>query len=154
MKSLVVYDSRFGNTEQVARSVAGSLCATTPVHIARVDQVSLADLDGVNLLVIGCPTQSRNMTVATESFLELLPRGILKEMEVAVFDTRLEGWRWLTGSASYDLAKKLDHEGVRLILSPESFIVSGFEGPLARGELKRAANWARAIQEQLRLLPI
>jgi hypothetical protein len=39
----------------------------------------------------------------------------------------------------------LEKSGANPIVPPESFIVSGREGPLADGELERARTWARQI---------
>ena len=54
MKTLVIYDSIFGNTEKVAQAIATAL-DTTAQPVGQVTSVVLTDLD---LLVIGSPSRS------------------------------------------------------------------------------------------------
>jgi hypothetical protein len=51
----------------------------------------------------------------------------------------------LFGYAAIPIANRLRKKGGELALPPEGFIVEGTEGPLRRGELERAADWARQL---------
>jgi dienelactone hydrolase len=64
---------------------------------------------------------------------------------VAVFDTRAHKPELLVGSAAHGVARRLQRQGYRLIVEPESFFVQGTPGPLEDGELERAAEWAEAL---------
>jgi hypothetical protein len=58
VKSLVVYESLFGNTESVARAVVEGLAlcgAADAVAVGSVDATTLTDVD---LLVVGTPTHA------------------------------------------------------------------------------------------------
>jgi flavodoxin len=57
MKALVVHDSVFGNTEQVAQAVAESIGNQEDVEILRVADVNPKRLAGVKLLIVGSPTR-------------------------------------------------------------------------------------------------
>ncbi len=149
MNALVVYDTVYGNTEQVARAVADVLGTGANTRLVRVSEAAGLDLAGIDLLVLGSPTHGWRPTPAMREFLDRLPEGSLRNLPAAVFDTRLRGIRVLTGSAARSLAKTVERMGVRLVLPPESFVVVRSEGPLAEGELTRAMEWARALVERV-----
>jgi flavodoxin len=154
MNTLVVYDSQFGNTERIAKAIADALHSTGQTELQRVDPVRPIDVEGYDLLVVGCPTQRWRATPAIQSWLASLTAKQLQGIGVACFDTRFQKSRWLTGSAAQSIGKQLRKRGATLLISPESFFVQATEGPLIENELQRAANWAhtlaRATAETLR----
>ncbi len=157
MNTLVVYESQFGNTEKVAVAIAGALRAFGQAQAIPVDSAHPAGLQGVDMLVVGGPTQNRGATSGLRSFLATIPPKLLRNVKVACFDTRLRQPGWLVGSSAGALAKSLQQMGVAPVVPAESFLVSGQKGPLMSGELERAAAWAQALgrtslvgQEQLR----
>jgi flavodoxin I len=149
MKTLVVYDSMFGNTEQIARVIADTLRTNGEVSLIAASHVAAIPTDGVELLVIGGPTQAHGDTPPIEAILDRIPAQGLRGVAVATFDTRLRWPRLLSGSAADTIAKRLRQRGAVLIVPPESFFVTGREGPLENGEIERAAGWARGIVAQL-----
>jgi len=75
---------------------------------------------------------------------------------VTSFDTRFSakdkgiGIRILLrvlGYAAGRIANRLKRKGGYLAAEPEGFIVEDSEGPLKKGELERAAIWAKGIIE-------
>lgn len=145
MNTLVVYDTQFGNTEQIARAIASRLENAGIVQFLSVTEAAGFDLTGVDLLVVGGPTQGHSARQQLRHWVEELPPAVLRATAVATFDTRL---RWpvvLSGSAARTIAKTLRKNGARFIVPPESFFVEGREGPLADGELERAAAWAATL---------
>ena len=161
MNTVVVYDSLFGNTEHIALAIAGTLRAFGQVQAVRIEpseseelqrQAILrqnrvtgvrlepahpVELQGADMLILGCPTQAFKATPAMLSFLETVSSASLSGLAVACFDTRVRG---PFGSAARVMARKLQKMGVSLLLPPESFFVSGTQGPLKSGELDRAAT--------------
>lgn len=166
MKTVVVYDSLFGNTERVAQAIADALRAFGQVEAIRVEPAQADELkrqellrqnhatdvrlepahqvslEGVDLLIVGGPTQAFRATPTMQSFLENVSRASLSGMAVACFDTRVRG---PFGSAAKTMAKKLQKMGVSLLLPPESFFVEGTKGPMRSGEVERAASWAKTL---------
>ncbi len=49
------------------------------------------------------------------------------------------------GYAATRIANRLTKSGGRLVMPPEGFFVEGTEGPLKKGELERATDWARHV---------
>ncbi len=56
MKALVVYESMFGNTEQIARAVAAGLEESVDVQVAEVTDAPTEPDPDVALIVAGGPT--------------------------------------------------------------------------------------------------
>ncbi len=143
MKVLVIYDSMYGNTEKIARAIGEAI--TGEVKVLRVTEMNLSELESIDLLIIGSPTQGGRPTAAIQDFLNKLPETI-KGMKVAAFDTRMSTrWVGIFGYAAGKIADNLKVKGGTLIASPEAFFVKGSKGPLKDGELERAANWTKGM---------
>jgi len=157
MKILVVYDSYFGNTEKVAEAIGGVLKKDGDVRVARSSDVDSTDMEGLDYLIAGSPTRQFSPTEGIKKFISGLPRGGLKGIKTAAFDTRMavedvdSGMlRFMVGIFGYaakSIAGKLRKRGGEEIAAPEGFFVSGMEGPLKDGELERAREWAVGIVE-------
>jgi flavodoxin len=146
MKALVVYDSKFGNTERLARAIAEELGAGEPAVLVAAGAASERDLAGIDLLVVGGPTQGHGLSPALRAFLERIPQEAVRDVPTVTFDTRLSWPRLLSGSAAAGSARRLEKKGARLLVPPESFLVTKGEGPLAEGELARASSWANEVR--------
>ena len=136
MKALVVFDSVFGNTRTIEEVIAqspGDDAGTLPVS-------ALADghLAGVARPVMGCPINSWRPSAGMAKFLTTLRAGQLKGVKRAAFDTRLK--TFFHGNAVGKIDKALRKAGADIVSPPQPFYVTGGEGPLATGELDRAAT--------------
>ncbi len=146
MKTLIIYDSVYGNTEKIARAIAGAITPFGEVKVLRVGEAAPSELGSTDLLIVGSPTQGGKPTPAVQEFLSKIPANALKNIGVAAFDTRLSGRLvGIFGYAAGKIADSLKRNGGTLIASPEGFFVKGREGPLKEGELERAADWAKGI---------
>lgn len=155
MKALVVYDSVFGNTEKVAQAIGAALGSPDEVEVRRVSDATVAQLAGVNVLVVGSPTRAFRPMPSVNGYLKGIPAGSLQGVRVAAFDTRIAAedtnsalLRFLVprfGWAAEKIARGLTRKGGDQAAEPEGFYVTGSEGPLKEGELERAAEWAKGI---------
>jgi len=146
MKALIIYDSLFGNTEKIARAIGNALGSQKDIEVLRVSHVKPEQLTGLELLIVGSPTQGGRPTQAIQDFLNKVSEPAVKGTNVAAFDTRLSTrWVEIFGYAAERIAESLKRNGGMLIASPEGFFVKGRKGPLKKGELERAASWAKAI---------
>lgn len=144
MKTLVVYDSVFGNTEQIARSVGAGIGGS--VNVAKVGGVSSRDLSGLDLLVLGSPTMGGRATKPMQEFVESLPPEVARKARCAAFDTRITmKFARIFGYAAPRIAEELHRKGGAKACEPEGFIVKGRNGPLEHGELERASAWGRQL---------
>jgi hypothetical protein len=168
MKAAVIYESMFGNTRAIAVAVAEGL-ADHDVQVFRVSELQTHDLDGVELVVVGGPTHAWSMSrqstregAATQAadpqrgltlesgatdgraLREWLTDAAPHRVDAAAFDTRLDKPRMVTGAASRSIARELRRNGCRVLVGPESFLVTK-ESKLVAGELARARVWGAKI---------
>ena len=99
MKTLVVYESRFGNTALIARAVADALREWGAAHLLAVDEVTAPDLAGLDLLVVGGPTHAHGPSPELGGWLKGLPAGRVMGLPVAAFDMRFPMAKFLTEEA-------------------------------------------------------
>lgn len=142
MKSLIIYESEYGNTEKIARAIAEALCQHGEAYVRPVESVATLDSQGLHVLAVGAPTQRHGLPAGVKELFERTPRDELKGVRALAFDTRYERSRWITGSAAMEIGKRLRRMGCKLLAEPESFFVEGSEGPLEAGEEDRARAWA------------
>jgi flavodoxin len=150
MNILIVHFSKFGHTRLVAEAIAEALGTAGKARVVGLRQVTTSDLMGTDLLVAGTPTHRMNLPEAVQPVLESLPKCVLRDTPVAVFDTSYQMSAFLARfTAAGKLARRLRRLRGRLIIPPETFHVEGREGPLYPGELDRARAWARLILQRL-----
>jgi|SRR5450631_72051 len=163
MKALVVYESMFGNTEQVARAITSGLSEHLEVRLVEVSNAPAQLTEWLDLIVVGGPTHAFSMSrpstredafragaehgskaVGVREWLGHQPKGAHREL-VAMFDTRVGRVRHLPGSAARGAAKLAHRLGYATAAKPESFYVGGVTGPLLAGELDRAQAWGQRL---------
>jgi len=146
MKTLIVYDSVYGNTEKIARAIAEAITPSGEVKVLRAGEANPSELESIDLLIVGSPTHGGRPTPAVQNLLNKVPK--LQGIKVAAFDTRIPTKLVrVFGYAAGRIANNLKKKGSTLIASPEGFFVTGGQGPLKEGELERAAAWAKGILE-------
>jgi flavodoxin len=157
MKTLIVFDSMYGNTEKIARAIGDVIAGD--VKALRVTEASPSDLKSISLLVVGSPTQGFMPTKLVQAFLKSIPDNALNNIGVAAFDTRMpeaevgRGLRFIMkvgGYAAPRIASTLKKKGGNQVVPPEGFLVNDKEGPLIEGELERAGSWAKGILEGIK----
>ncbi|HEX5368885.1 MAG TPA: flavodoxin family protein [Dehalococcoidia bacterium] len=153
MKALVVYDSQFGNTETVARAIGEALGA----DVIKAEAAGPDVLRGLDLLVVGAPTQAGRPTRAVKQLIAKLPPNALEGVDVAAFDTRIDAscagfvgriaLKFL-GFAAPRIERALRGKGGHAIAT-EGFFVEDTKGPLRAAELERAGAWARTLPRRV-----
>ena len=166
MKAVVVYESLFGNTEEVARAIASGLSEYLDVDLAEVTKAPAKFAEPLELIVVGGPTHAFSLSrpstrqdavkqgatqgspqLGLREWLEHLYRGGRSE-HVATFDTRVSKVRHLPGSAAKAAAKLVRKLGYSTVAQAESFYVDDVSGPLLEGELDRARAWGERLGGQ------
>jgi len=148
MLTVVIYDTKFGNTAKIAEAIARGAGARGGVSVLDTAEAARSLMERPDLLIVGGPTQKRGPSPALRGFVDALPPS-LRGVPAATFDTRYRGATWLMGSAAAEAAKRLGKAGARLAAPPESFFIARggpLEGQrLEAGELDRAETWGRAV---------
>jgi len=146
VKTLVVYDSLYGNTKTIAQSIGDAIPGE--VAVIHVGDVAASGLEAYDLLVVGAPTHGAKPSPDIQNFLDQIQAPVLERVKVAGFDTRMTSKLiTLFGTAAPKIAKALKAKGGTPVGSAGGFYVTGGKGPLKDGEVERAAAWARGLVE-------
>jgi flavodoxin len=156
MRALIVYFSKFGNTRRVAEAIAETMPPAGQTRVVSIEQLTPADFEGVDLVVLGSPTHAFSVPPAVRAALAALPPGILAGKSVAAFDTTVRLWPLRLMRASPKLLRELSRLGGKPIARPQTFFVktSGTQQPgetdlLLADQLDRAREWASQLLGQL-----
>lgn len=154
MNSIVIYFSKFGNTQRIAGNISKILERAGTVQLLHCEELQPEHLAQADLVVMGTPTHRMNLPEAVRLVFEKLPRRILRGKNVAAFDTSYKMSdrntpEWMSRfTAAPKLARKLGKLGGKRIVPPETFHVKDREGPLYEGEIERAEEWAQSLIEK------
>ena len=168
MRVVIVYESMFGNTRQVAEAIGARVARADEVLVVPVENASAELVKTADLLVVGGPTHAHGMSrpssrrAAVEMagkpgsglILEPGADGIgLREwlgslgrltVSAAAFDTRIRALPIFTGRASRRIDRLLRRSGARIVAAPTSFFVDR-TSRLTAGELARAHQWGKEL---------
>jgi hypothetical protein len=161
-RALVVYESMFGNTEEIARAVADGLAQHLQVQTVPVTDAPVQVPDDVALLVVGGPTHAFGMSrhgtredasrrgaqgAAQTGVREWLDRvSMAAGTRVAAFDTRIDKVG-VPGSAARAIARRLRRRGGKPLAPPQTFRVRDIPGPLVPTARGRARIWGTELAD-------
>lgn len=154
MKILVIYDSVFGNTKEIAKIIFNNL-DTKEKQLLHVKDTNALNFE-TELLIVGSPTRQFKATQNIMAFIKQLSSGKVKSMKFACFDTRValddidsSFLRFMVNTGGYaakKMKKALKKRGAQSVAETTGFFVEGQEGPLKTQEKERAAAWAKSIE--------
>ena len=154
MKAIVLYGSRFGSTEKIAKSLEIGLKAEgrfeTVICASTGELQSVDALKEYDILCIGAPTENTSAPKPMKEFLSKLRDISLSGKYGFAFDTKLDSR--FSGSAAKHIEKQLSNLGLRIIAPRESAIVSSIKergqvvgSMLKEGEEKRFEKLGRLL---------
>lgn len=163
MKSLVVYESVFGNTAEIARAIGEGLVWHGEVTVADVRGARPEYAERFDLLVVGAPARAfapepgddhphavhrhpphAAGDVGLQDWLAMLPADAHTE-QVAAFDIRVRDSDRGAGSTASRATHVVRHLGYLPLGKPTSFYVEEPGGPLVPGERERAVIWGNQL---------
>jgi flavorubredoxin len=151
-RAMVLYDTRYGNTQAAAVAIAegfGERDSATAL-VARFGEVTLRDVIGYELLVIGTPNHLGRATRRTLAWVKGL-RGLpTRPSLVATFDTCLLPDQ---GKAAGQIVRAIRQAipDPELPIESISLIVDGIHGPLHVGEVERSREFGRKLAGRVRV---
>jgi hypothetical protein len=166
MKAVVIYESMFGDNQQVARAIAGGLTeAGVPAEAIEVGVAPTTIGDDVDLLVVGSPNHAWSMprpntrqNAAEQADGPLVSQGIgVREwlgaatlapgVRTVAYDTRGSRPKAVVAMdhASSSIEKALAKLGGTRLVPAEHFRVVDMKGPLEPGEPERAHAWGGTL---------
>jgi hypothetical protein len=163
MNAIVVYESLWGNTAEVARAVAEGL--GPGARALRTDEATAADAAAADLIVAGAPVFGFKLSSSQmrDGIRKNPGRGPAPDLSCpllcdwlaalapgsgwgAAFDTQVRG---PFGKGAPEVARLLGAAGYASLAEPEGFVVKGRHGPLKTGEAERARAWGEQIARAL-----
>ncbi len=122
MKAHVIFDTRYGNTEKIAKSFeAGLQQAGLQTICVNAKEVAVDTLKQHDLICVGAPTEAFTASKPMKEFIGKLKTIDLSGKYGFGFDTKLDSR--LSGSAAKFIEKELISLGLRIIAPRESAIV-------------------------------
>jgi len=137
MRACVIFDTRYGNTEEIAKSLELGLKETgIETACANARDAPFDSLRQYDLICLGAPTEGFTASKQMKEFLRKLKGTDLSEKCGFAFDTKLDS-RFF-GSAAKFIEKELNDLGLRIIAPRESAIVFTLKegGAIAGARLK------------------
>lgn len=166
MRTVVVYESMFGDNRQVAQAIAAGLeeggVAAETVEVGIASPVVGADVD---LLVVGAPNHAWSLprpatredaATKTDEPLVSAGTGVREWLEAAALPDGLRTAAYDTRGSHPKAVVKFDHAsttiekalarlGGQRLAPAEHFLVADVKGPLEPGELDRARAWGGTL---------
>ena len=153
-KVIVVYESVYGNTKQVAEAIIEGMkeAPGIEVHLKELKEVASDQLSGYDAILVGSPNYIGRATRGIRKFIDRLGKLNLKGKTAAVFDTYGgKAYQQATGKMEKQLAKKAP--GLKLIAPGLSVRVENMKGPISEGELPRCREFGSKLAAQIKGYP-
>lgn len=148
MNIIIIYDSVFGNTKEVAQGIKLALeKEDNEVSLYHVKDINQSQLIVADLIVIGSPTRGFKPTKDVVAFIKSMDKTLLRKSKFGVFDTRMDietvDNKILTfmakrfGYANDTMTKLIKKQGGEILGQARGFVVEESEGPLRKDELTK-----------------
>ena len=142
----IVVESKYGNTAKVAEAIAKELheSGLEDVTISRMKEADIARIARADIILIGSPNHVGGPTRSARKFIRGIGANDLSGKLVAFFDTYMGAD---VGKAVRKMEAEISSRSPKTrVLTPSlSLRVEGMKGPLAEGELEKAAEFAQSI---------
>lgn len=148
---LIVYDTKFGNTEQLAKEIGAGIEATgtarcSIINIKTVGDQDLSKFDGV---LFGGPIHAFRATSGIQSAVKNASKRGLDGKLVGAFDTyQASGHRGKAAGQIRDLLKK-KARGAKVFTEELTSLVDDYQGPLNEAEPARAREFGERFAQSL-----
>jgi flavodoxin len=154
MKSLIVYDTSYGNTKLVAEIIYSAMKKSRVeadfFYIKDTRNIKAQDYD---VLILGSPTKFYTMSFTAKSFISKLKTEDWANKPFVAFDTENpENVQKKKTGAAEKIAEKLIEKKMSPLMPNLKVLVFGQKGPFVEGENKRIANFAEQTAIQIKKL--
>ncbi len=150
MKVLVAFDTKYGNTETVAKTIVEGLKSAEGIEVtlSNMKKVDFKKLDGYDAMLMGCPTHFGGPTRGAKKFIDKIGKLDLKGKKVAVFDTYIkEDFEKSVKKMEERINEKTS--GLQLLLPGLSIQVGDMKGPILEEELPKCREFGKQVAIQL-----
>jgi menaquinone-dependent protoporphyrinogen IX oxidase len=151
MKAIVVYDTKYGNTELVAKKITESMEANgIDTDLNDVKEVNFEKMADYDAILIGAPVHFGAASRTISKFIDKLGGLRLKGNWTAVFDTYMKT-DFEKGVKQMETRLNEKVPRLKLIVPGLSIQVDGMKGPIVEGELLKCEPFGRRIAAQLKI---
>jgi flavodoxin len=133
--AIILYYSRFGNTERIAKSLEAGMKKQAALAVEEggvpdtlatissspMDTFAVESLQEYDLICVGAPTEAFTTARPAKEFLARLKKADLAGKYGFAFDTKLDSR--LSGSAAKHIEKELASRGLAILMPRQSAIV-------------------------------
>lgn len=147
----IVYESKWGNTKQVAETIAEGIhqhegIETVVQHVKDIDTATLQEYDAV---LIGSPNHFGGHVKTIKKFINELGDGGLKGIWCAVFDTyQGRDFEKAVKKMEKQIAEKMPE--IKLISPGLSVKVIGMKGPILEEDIPKCREFGSKIAAQVK----
>lgn len=148
MKTLIVYDTKWGTTKKAAELIGEGLNSSgeTDVTITNVSDIEINIDITYDLIVIGSPTHAGSHTQAVRKFISSLKDSKLKGKTFASFDTNI-------GKTFGTAVKRIENQLLKVLpdltfKSPGLPVrVKGFKGPIVDEHIPKCKEFGKNLNK-------
>ena len=150
-KVIVVYESKYGNTKQVAEAIIEGMNEIERIEavLEEPKRVELTEVLDYDVILIGSPNHFGGPTRGIRKFIDKLGKFPLENKMFAVFDTYIKGD---FEKAVKKMEKRINEKVPELkqIASGLSIKVQDMKGPILEEELPKCKEFGKKIANQLK----
>ena len=152
MKVLIVYETKYGNTQKCAETMGEVLKASgNDITVSKVDAVEMNSISDYGAIVVGSPTYASSQAKSIKKFISSL--AVEPGTKIVVFDTH-SGDGMTTSGPMRKAMEKMEKQiaknpNLMKIMGGLKVAVNGIKGPLVDGELEKCKAFAKEISEKL-----
>lgn len=159
MKTIVVYDSVYGNTKQVAEAISEQIKADGNESVLiNLRENTKPSLNG-DMMFLGSPTRWFKMTPEAKDFVKGMKALGWKDQPIVMFDTMMgvpedmaerNKGSWTTKGAAPKLRDLAKEEGLKALDEVLHIGVTGLKGPLTATGKDEAKRYAQQVLASLK----
>ena len=148
---LLVFDTKFGNTEKLAKEIAAGIeeTGTAECKVIGIKEVGSEDVSGYDGVLFGGPVHAFRATRGIKGAIKEAAKKGLDGKLISSFDTyQASGHK---GNAARGIEEEVTKKAPRAkIFSPGlTALVDGYEGPLNEAEPARAHEFGKRFAQEL-----
>jgi flavodoxin len=154
MKALIAYASWFGHNRAIAKALAQELAnQRVAVICAPVSKITVEDVVGLDLLVLGTYTHSGHANRRLRRLCDAIPHRRLEHLAIAIFGTQSSEVQQASESSGVDdLEAHLKERGIGIVAPPLRINLPGIAALLpwrgiGEAERRRIRMFARDLLE-------
>ena len=153
VKTIIIYESVFGNTKKVADTIRENLdhIEKNEIIIKSIKEVDPSEVLDYDLILFGSPNHMGGPTRGIKKLIDKLENIDLKGKKVATFDTYV---RKNVNKAVRKMEQRIKEKipDLELITPGLSIKVNGVGGPIIETEFPKCVEFAKLIIEKMKAL--